>query len=74
MAQAPVSKGDRLPPQQATMLEIDDEAVGLLIDHEDGYHFDATHPALFSFQGHRFVSIGEAQSVLGRALSHANDR
>ena len=74
MGHSSLPRNDRFPSNQATMLEIDDDAVGLLIDHEDGYLFDATHPALLSWQGHRFKSIGEAQSVLARAINHANDR
>lgn len=74
MGYSSLTKNARYPDHQATMLEIDDEAIGLLIEQEDGYHFDATHPAVLSWQGHRFASVGEAQSVLARAINHANDR
>ncbi|MEO0393501.1 MAG: hypothetical protein AAF213_09655 [Pseudomonadota bacterium] len=62
-------------PQQtrATVLEINDDAVGLLVDHPDGYHFDATNPALLAWHGHVFATIGEAQKILGHALERAND-
>ena len=59
---------------QAIMLEIDDEPVGLLIEQDDAYHFDATHPALLTWQGHQFASVGEARQTLSRILQRANDQ
>jgi uncharacterized protein YgfB (UPF0149 family) len=65
---------DRKAEHSTVMLEIDDEAVGLLLGDAEGYQFDATDPALRSWHGHVFKSIGEAQHILSRARKRANDQ
>lgn len=63
-----------LTAPETVMLEIDDESVGLLLPLDDGYQFEAAHPNLFGWHGHRFQSTVEAETMLTRALRHANDK
>lgn len=59
---------------QTVLLEIDDEAVGLLLGERAGFTFDASDARLQSWHGHKFSSVGEAQVILAGALKRANDR
>ncbi|MBV6632434.1 MAG: hypothetical protein KI792_05285 [Alphaproteobacteria bacterium] len=60
--------------QQAVLLEIDDDAVGLLLAERSGFVYDASDSRLQSWHGHKFSSVAEAQTILAAALKRANDR
>ncbi|MEM6903137.1 MAG: hypothetical protein AAF556_07850 [Pseudomonadota bacterium] len=60
------------PP--TVLLEIEDDAVGLLLGERAGFVFDASDSRLQGFHGRKFKSVAEAQTILAAALKRANDR
>ena len=64
---------NRSDQRDTVVLEINDDAVGLLIPQKQGYVFDATDNRLQSWHNRTFASISEAHNLLSRVLVRAND-
>ncbi|HYE50464.1 MAG TPA: hypothetical protein VEB20_12800 [Azospirillaceae bacterium] len=60
-----------MPQTQSYVIEVEDEAVGLVVPENDGVTFHAVHPRTVPLEGRRFADEAEARSAARHALRRA---
>ena len=60
-----------MPHDTGYVIEVEDEALGLIVDEADGVTFHAVHPRTYALEGRRFAdavaATRAARDAFGRA-------